>query len=96
MLFFALLITSLSLNYIKQNRLKDTSWFSGVFANTVALTPTSYILVKTSGLGGCFYVPFIGTGDSCPGFSSSNIYVADKPGFFITNFLETLKLKKAT
>ena len=54
----------LSLNYIKQNKLKDTSWFSGVFANTVALTPTSCIPLESSDHGGCYYVPFIGTGEA--------------------------------
>ena len=33
-------------------------WFSGVFANTKALTPTLCILAKTSGLSGCCYIPF--------------------------------------
>ena len=55
---------SISLNYIKQNRLKDTSWFSGVFANTAALTPTSCIPLESFAHGGCFYVPFIGTGEA--------------------------------
>ena len=36
----------------------DTLWFSGVFANTIALTPTLCTLVKTSGLGECCYVAF--------------------------------------
>ena len=35
----------------------NTLWFSGVFANTVALIPTLYILVETSCLGECCYVP---------------------------------------
>ena len=36
-----------------------TLWFSGVLANTtVAMTPIQCLLVKTSRLSRCFYVPF--------------------------------------
>ena len=39
-------------------------WCSGVFANTIAFTQTLPILIKTSGLGGCCYVPFSSLGPS--------------------------------
>ena len=53
-----------------------THWFSGVLANTVALTPILCIPVKTSELGGCCYVPFSLLGPS------SYLWVKAKVWFF--------------
>ena len=51
-------LTTNSIIRLTLNTVFVTLWFSGVFANTVALIPTLYILVETSCLGECYYVPF--------------------------------------
>ena len=56
--FPVLTLSTISIIRVTLNTDFDNLWFSGVFANTIALTPTLCILVTTSGLFWCYYVPF--------------------------------------